>query len=102
MTGAEGWHINADEPDVLDYDTSFKPPAQDALYEPNAYWTSDHDPVIVGLIPIYEIAPHRIDEKAGISPAFLIREQLLALFVARRLCTPETWNLEPTSRTPAG
>jgi len=49
VTGAADWHINADEPDVLDYDTSFKPPAQDALYEPNAYRSSDHDPVVVGL-----------------------------------------------------
>ena len=49
ITGAADWHINSDEPDVLDYDTSFKPPAQDALYEVNAYRTSDHDPVVVGL-----------------------------------------------------
>jgi len=49
VTGAADWHINADEPDILDYDTSFKPPAQDALYEPNAFRTSDHDPLIVGL-----------------------------------------------------
>lgn len=49
VTGAAGWHINADEPDLLDYDTSFKPPAQDALYEPNAYRSSDHDALVVGL-----------------------------------------------------
>jgi predicted extracellular nuclease len=49
ITGAADWHINSDEPDVLDYDTSFKPAAQDALYEVNAYRTSDHDPVVVGL-----------------------------------------------------
>ncbi len=49
ITGAAEWHINSDEPDVLDYDTSFKPPAQDALFEPNAYRTSDHDAVVVGL-----------------------------------------------------
>jgi len=49
VTGAADWHINSDEPDVLDYDTSFKPAAQDALYEPNAYRTSDHDPVVVGM-----------------------------------------------------
>jgi hypothetical protein len=49
VTGATEWHINADEPDVLDYDTSFKPPAQDALFEPNQYRSSDHDPVLVGL-----------------------------------------------------
>ena len=51
ITGAADWHINSDEPDVLDYDTSFKPAAQDALYEVNAYRTSDHDPVVVGLVP---------------------------------------------------
>jgi hypothetical protein len=49
VTGATEWHINADEPDVVDYDTSFKPPEQEALYEANAYRASDHDPVIVGL-----------------------------------------------------
>ncbi len=57
VTGAAEWHINADEPDVLDYDTSFKPPAQDALYEPNAFRSSDHDPVIVGLDVCDTIAP---------------------------------------------
>jgi uncharacterized protein len=49
VTGAADWHINSDEPDVVDYDTSFKPTQQEALYEPNAYRSSDHDPVIVGL-----------------------------------------------------
>lgn len=51
VTGAAEDHINADEPDLLDYDTSFKPPAQQAIYEPNQYRTSDHDPVVVGLDP---------------------------------------------------
>jgi predicted extracellular nuclease len=49
VMGVTVWHINADEPDILDYDMTFKQPAQDALYEPNAYRSSDHDPVIVGL-----------------------------------------------------
>jgi predicted extracellular nuclease len=56
VTGAADWHINSDEPDVLDYDTSFKPAAQDALYEPNQYRTSDHDAVVIGLNP--NAAPH--------------------------------------------
>ena len=43
------WHINADEPDLIDYDTSFKRDAQDAIYAPDAFRSSDHDPVIVGL-----------------------------------------------------
>jgi uncharacterized protein len=49
VTGATEWHINSDEPDVLDYDTSFKPASQEALYEVNQYRTSDHDAVVVGL-----------------------------------------------------
>ncbi len=49
VTGVTVWHINADEPDLIDYDTSFKKPAQDALYAPDAYRSSDHDPVLVGL-----------------------------------------------------
>ena len=49
VTGTAEWHINSDEPDILDYDTTFKPPAQEALYEVNPYRTSDHDAVVVGL-----------------------------------------------------
>jgi predicted extracellular nuclease len=49
MTGATAWHINADEPDIIDYDTTFKRDAQDALYAPDQYRSSDHDAVIVGL-----------------------------------------------------
>ena len=49
VSGATIWHINADEPDLLDYDTSFKSMEQAALFEDNAYRSSDHDPVIVGL-----------------------------------------------------
>jgi predicted extracellular nuclease len=48
-TGVTIWHINADEADLIDYDTSFKGPNQDAIYAPDAYRSSDHDPVIVGL-----------------------------------------------------
>ena len=49
VTRATVWHINADEPDLIDYDTSFKQDAQDAIYAPDPYRSSDHDPVIVGL-----------------------------------------------------
>ena len=45
-TGATTWHINADEPDLLDYDTQFNDPA---FFEPNPFRASDHDPVLVGL-----------------------------------------------------
>jgi hypothetical protein len=49
VRGTAIWQINADEPDVLDYDTSFKPAEQEAFYEPNASRSSDHDPVLVDL-----------------------------------------------------
>ena len=49
ISGVTSFHINADEPDILDYDTSFKSDGQDALYEPLPYRVSDHDPVIVGI-----------------------------------------------------
>jgi predicted extracellular nuclease len=49
VTGAEPWHINSDEPNIIDYDMSFKLPAQDALWAPDEWRSSDHDPVIVGL-----------------------------------------------------
>jgi len=53
ITGITDWHINADEPDLIDYDTSFKRPNQDAIYAPDAYRSSDHDPVIVGMNLLY-------------------------------------------------
>ncbi|MCA9919798.1 MAG: ExeM/NucH family extracellular endonuclease, partial [Anaerolineales bacterium] len=49
VTGTTEWHINADEPDLIDYDMSFKQDAQDLLYNADPYRASDHDPVIVGL-----------------------------------------------------
>ncbi|MET0029707.1 MAG: ExeM/NucH family extracellular endonuclease [Candidatus Thiodiazotropha sp.] len=51
------WHINADEPDLIDYDMSFKAAAQDLLYAPDAYRASDHDPVVIGLNVCDSIAP---------------------------------------------
>ena len=65
VAGAADWHINADEPSVLDYDVSFKPEAQDRLYEADRYRTSDHDPVVVGLDLIND-AP-TIEVSAGTS-----------------------------------
>ncbi len=65
VAGAADWHINADEPSVLDYDVSFKPEAQDRLYEADQYRTSDHDPVVVGLDLVND--PPTIDVSAGTS-----------------------------------
>lgn len=46
VTGATEWHVNADEPDLLNYDTSFK---NEGFYAGGPYAASDHDPLIIGL-----------------------------------------------------
>jgi predicted extracellular nuclease len=46
VAGVTEWHINSDEPRMLDYNQEFNPPS---LYQPNQYRVSDHDPVIVGI-----------------------------------------------------
>lgn len=50
VTGADKYHINADEPSVLDYNTEFKSAGQvTSFYSADQYRASDHDPVLVGL-----------------------------------------------------
>ncbi len=52
VMGATEWHINADEPSVIDYNQEVPDtgtPKPEDLYTPDAYRASDHDPVIVGL-----------------------------------------------------
>lgn len=64
VVGAAHWHINADEPSVIDYNLEFKQPACPTCgpdyYSATPYRSSDHDPVLVGLALI-----HRIDGTAG-------------------------------------
>jgi len=57
ISGVTVWHINADEASLIDYDMSYKEDAQDAIYAPDPYRSSDHDPVLVGLNVCDEIAP---------------------------------------------
>jgi predicted extracellular nuclease len=57
VLGATEWHVNADEPGVLDYNTEFKPPAIDALFEPNEFRSADHDPLVVGLGACDDVDP---------------------------------------------
>lgn len=57
VTGAAEWHINTDEPRVLDYNVEFKTPGQvDSLYDPGPYRSSDHDPLLIGLA-LGDVAP---------------------------------------------
>ena len=46
VVNAEDWHINADEPKVLDYEVSYNPPG---YYSAEPYRASDHDPVLIGV-----------------------------------------------------
>lgn len=50
ITDVTEWHINADEPIVLDYNVEFKTLGQiTSFYDPGPYRSSDHDPVLAGL-----------------------------------------------------
>ena len=62
VTGATEWHINADEPTVLDYNIEFNPRA---LYTPTPYRSSDHDPVLVGLA--LRTTPDQADVQATVT-----------------------------------
>lgn len=50
VSGVTEWHINSDEPRALDYNEEFKTANQISLYyNADAYRSSDHDPVVIGL-----------------------------------------------------
>ncbi|AUI70075.1 ExeM/NucH family extracellular endonuclease [Beggiatoa leptomitoformis] len=52
INGVTDWHINADEPISLDYNTEYKSAGQlTSLYAADGYRSSDHDPVVIGLTP---------------------------------------------------
>lgn len=59
VAGAAEWHLNADEPTVIDYNTESKP--QD-LYNALPYRASDHDPVVVSL----NLQPKYVDLAASV------------------------------------
>jgi predicted extracellular nuclease len=50
ISGVADYHINSDEPSVLDYNVEFKSPGQVlSLYAPDQFRVSDHDSVIIGM-----------------------------------------------------
>lgn len=63
------WHINADEPIFMDYNTEFKTAAQIAdLYSADPFRSSDHDPVLVGLnlyTPVLSFAEGNVTRNEG-------------------------------------
>ena len=62
------WHINADEPLILDYNTEYKNEEQlHTMYSSDAYRASDHDPVVIefnGETPLLT----KTKIKAGLGP----------------------------------
>ena len=50
VTSVYEWHINADEPIALDYNTEYKSASQIAsFYAATPFRSSDHDPIVIGL-----------------------------------------------------
>lgn len=53
VSGFADWHINADEPGVIDYNVEFKSAWQVTLfYAPDEFRSSDHDPLVLGMNPL--------------------------------------------------
>lgn len=64
VTGATEWHINTDEPRVLDYNVEFKSLNQISLfYNADPYRSSDHDPLLVGLC--LDVTPPQVTVQAA-------------------------------------
>ncbi|WP_414446924.1 ExeM/NucH family extracellular endonuclease [Burkholderia sp. 22PA0099] len=61
------WHINADEPIALEYTYAYKSTAQrTSFYAPDAYRSSDHDPVVVDLALADSAVP--VDDSSSGNP----------------------------------
>ncbi len=75
MTGVGEWHINADEPSVLDYNDDFKSAGQIAsLYAPDKYRISDHDPVLVGLdLNLCTLVEQYVTKNRGIANSLCVK-----------------------------
>jgi predicted extracellular nuclease len=109
LTGKTKWHINADEPMILDYNTEFKSADQQALfYAPDAFRSSDHDPVLVGLnltadVPITTpIASLTLTPEAG-SATVTVGGSVTQSFTASNVNAsgPITVTVTPTGGAPA-
>lgn len=71
VSAVADWHINADEPSVLDYNTNFKSAGQlISLYAPDEFRIADHDPALIDLnltVPTADAGgPYTADEGQSI------------------------------------
>jgi predicted extracellular nuclease len=93
VTGTTVWHINADEPDLIDYDMSFKLPAQDALHADDPFRSSDHDPVIIGL-EVCELVPPTIT--VSVTPDTLWSPNHKYVEVETTVSVSDNWDPNPS------
>jgi predicted extracellular nuclease len=82
------WHINADEPIALDYNTDFKSDGQiTSYYAADAYRMSDHDPVIISMqldAPVVEEEDEADDDNGSGGSLGFLWLALLGLVAIRR------------------
>jgi predicted extracellular nuclease len=94
VTGATVWHINTDEPEVINYDENFNPVG---YYAANAFRSSDHDPVIIGLnlaTQVNEPGSDNIEQQPNFNPNFsAVLQNCAAINEERQIHT-----LNPTLR----
>jgi uncharacterized protein len=76
VTGVNVWHINGDEPPVLDYNTEFK---TDDRWAATAFRSSDHDPVMVGLTLTADSVPCIPSVSANVPASGLRQGQVLTV-----------------------
>ena len=75
IAGVVEWHVNSDEPSVLDYNVEFKSAGQiTSLYAADQFRISDHDPIIVGLKlngppTVNAGGPYSVNESASVTVA---------------------------------
>ena len=93
VTGTTVWHINADEPDLIDYDMSYKKDAQDALYAPDPFRSSDHDPVIIGL-EVCELVPPTVT--VSVTPDTLWSPNHKYVEIVATVDVSDNWDPNPT------
>jgi hypothetical protein len=73
VTGVTEWHMNADEPIVLDYNVEFKSANHvTTLYDPGPFRAADHDPVIVGLELLTPVAGPQCN---GVAATIYVNEE---------------------------
>ena len=94
VTGADAWHINADEADLFDYNDEIKDTGESAfeekpdgsalvpprvLFQPGTpYRASDHDPVVVGLFAIADVAITKTDGVTTATPGGSVTYTIVA------------------------